>query len=99
MSPEAFLAWERTQAERHHYVRGEVFAMAGVPHVTATSPRASSPSSARGFVAARATCTRQTGAFASTYAAPGAIMSLDAIGATLAVEELYEGAFDLPGDA
>jgi Uma2 family endonuclease len=29
MSPDAFLAWERTQPERHHYVRGEVFAMAG----------------------------------------------------------------------
>jgi Uma2 family endonuclease len=29
MSPEEFLAWERTETERHQYVRGEVFAMAG----------------------------------------------------------------------
>ncbi len=29
MSPEAFLAWEREQRERHDYVGGEVFAMAG----------------------------------------------------------------------
>jgi Uma2 family endonuclease len=29
MSPDAFLAWERDQPERHHYVRGEIFAMAG----------------------------------------------------------------------
>jgi Uma2 family endonuclease len=29
MSPEHFLAWERTETERHQYVRGEVFAMAG----------------------------------------------------------------------
>ena len=29
MSPDEFLAWEREQRERHHYVRGEVFAMAG----------------------------------------------------------------------
>lgn len=29
MSPDAFLAWERAQVERHTYVRGEVFAMAG----------------------------------------------------------------------
>jgi Uma2 family endonuclease len=29
MTPDAFLAWERAQKERHHYVRGEVFAMAG----------------------------------------------------------------------
>ena len=29
MTPEAFLAWEREQAERHGYWRGEVFSMAG----------------------------------------------------------------------
>ena len=29
MSPDEFLAWEREQRERHHYVRGEIFAMAG----------------------------------------------------------------------
>jgi len=29
MSPEEFLAWERAGAERHHYVRGELFAMSG----------------------------------------------------------------------
>jgi len=29
MDPEAFLAWERGQAERHTYLRGDVFAMAG----------------------------------------------------------------------
>lgn len=29
MTPDEFLAWEREQPERHHYVRGEVFAMAG----------------------------------------------------------------------
>ena len=29
MSPEDFLAWERAQPDRHQYVRGEVFAMAG----------------------------------------------------------------------
>lgn len=29
MSPDEFLAWERTQVERHAYIRGEVFAMAG----------------------------------------------------------------------
>jgi Uma2 family endonuclease len=29
MSAEEFLAWERTETERHQYVRGEVFAMAG----------------------------------------------------------------------
>ena len=29
MSPEAFLAWERQQAERHVYLHGQVFAMAG----------------------------------------------------------------------
>jgi Uma2 family endonuclease len=28
-SPAEFLAWEREQAERHEYFRGEVFAMAG----------------------------------------------------------------------
>lgn len=28
-TPEEFLAWEREQPERHHYMRGEVFAMAG----------------------------------------------------------------------
>jgi Uma2 family endonuclease len=29
MDPQAFLAWERGQSERHVYFRGEVFAMAG----------------------------------------------------------------------
>jgi Uma2 family endonuclease len=29
MSPDDFLAWEREQQERHVYLRGEVFAMAG----------------------------------------------------------------------
>lgn len=29
MTPDAFLVWERGQAERHVYVRGEVYAMAG----------------------------------------------------------------------
>ncbi len=29
LTPDEFLAWERTQSERFHYVRGEVFAMAG----------------------------------------------------------------------
>jgi Uma2 family endonuclease len=29
MSPDEFLAWEREQSERHVYIRGEVFAMAG----------------------------------------------------------------------
>lgn len=29
LDPEDFLAWERVQAERHHYVHGEIFAMAG----------------------------------------------------------------------
>jgi Uma2 family endonuclease len=29
VEPEEFLAWERLQPERHFYVRGEVFAMAG----------------------------------------------------------------------
>lgn len=29
MTPDAFLAWERGQTERHVYVRGEVYAMAG----------------------------------------------------------------------
>ena len=29
MTPDAFLAWEPLQIERHHFVRGEVFAMAG----------------------------------------------------------------------
>ncbi len=29
LEPEEFLAWERLQAERHHYVHGEIFAMAG----------------------------------------------------------------------
>jgi Uma2 family endonuclease len=29
MSPAAYLAWEREQRERHHYVRGEIFAVAG----------------------------------------------------------------------
>ncbi len=29
MSPDEFLAWERGQATRHVYLRGEVFAMAG----------------------------------------------------------------------
>jgi Uma2 family endonuclease len=29
MSPDEFLAWDREQRERHHYVRGEIFAMAG----------------------------------------------------------------------
>jgi len=29
LSPEEFLAWERDQAERHVYARGDVFAMAG----------------------------------------------------------------------
>ncbi len=38
MSGEAFLAWEAVQAERHDFVAGEVFAMAGAEdrHVTAT---------------------------------------------------------------
>lgn len=29
LTPDEFLAWEREQNERHHYVGGEVFAMAG----------------------------------------------------------------------
>jgi Uma2 family endonuclease len=29
LSPDEFLAWERTQAGRHHYAGGEIFAMAG----------------------------------------------------------------------
>jgi Uma2 family endonuclease len=29
LGPDEFLAWERLQSERHHYVHGEVFAMAG----------------------------------------------------------------------
>lgn len=29
--PDAFLAWDRQQPERHTYLRGEVFAMAGGP--------------------------------------------------------------------
>ena len=29
LGPDAFLAWERLQAERYHYVHGDVFAMAG----------------------------------------------------------------------
>jgi Uma2 family endonuclease len=29
MTPEEFLAWERTQPEKHQFVAGEVFAMAG----------------------------------------------------------------------
>jgi Uma2 family endonuclease len=29
MTAAEYLAWEREQTERHHYVRGEVFAMAG----------------------------------------------------------------------
>ena len=29
MTPEAFLAWERDQSERHLYFRGQIFAMAG----------------------------------------------------------------------
>lgn len=29
LDPEDFLAWERVQAERHHYVHGEICAMAG----------------------------------------------------------------------
>ena len=29
LDPDEFLAWERLQAERHHYVHGDVFAMAG----------------------------------------------------------------------
>ena len=29
LNPEAFLSWERVQRDRHHYVRGEVFAMSG----------------------------------------------------------------------
>jgi Uma2 family endonuclease len=29
MTPVEYLAWERDQTERHHYLRGEVFAMAG----------------------------------------------------------------------
>jgi Uma2 family endonuclease len=29
MSAAEYLAWEREQAERHHYLRGEIFAMAG----------------------------------------------------------------------
>jgi Uma2 family endonuclease len=29
LTPEAFLAWEREQKEKHFYVAGEVFAMAG----------------------------------------------------------------------
>ncbi|MGH7294193.1 MAG: Uma2 family endonuclease [Polyangiaceae bacterium] len=29
MAPDAFLAWERAQTERHLYFRGDVFAMAG----------------------------------------------------------------------
>jgi Uma2 family endonuclease len=29
MTPEEYLAWERTQPEKHAYYRGEVFAMAG----------------------------------------------------------------------
>jgi Uma2 family endonuclease len=38
MTPEEFLAWEATQLERHDFVNGEVFAMAGAEdrHVTAT---------------------------------------------------------------
>jgi Uma2 family endonuclease len=29
MSAAEYLAWEREQSERHHYLRGEIFAMAG----------------------------------------------------------------------
>jgi Uma2 family endonuclease len=29
LTPDEFLAWEREQSERHHYVGGQVFAMAG----------------------------------------------------------------------
>jgi Uma2 family endonuclease len=29
MTPDAFLAWERAQLERHHYVHGEIYAMSG----------------------------------------------------------------------
>jgi Uma2 family endonuclease len=29
MTPNEFLAWEREQRERHHYIRGEIFAMSG----------------------------------------------------------------------
>jgi Uma2 family endonuclease len=29
VAPDDFLAWEREQSERHHYVHGEIFAMAG----------------------------------------------------------------------
>ena len=29
MTPDAFLAWEREQPERHHYVGGEIFDMSG----------------------------------------------------------------------
>jgi Uma2 family endonuclease len=29
MAPAEYLAWEREQSERHHYLRGEIFAMAG----------------------------------------------------------------------
>jgi Uma2 family endonuclease len=29
MAPDEFLAWERAQADRHSYFRGEIFAMAG----------------------------------------------------------------------
>lgn len=38
MTAEEFLAWEATQAERHDFVNGEVFAMAGAEdrHVTAS---------------------------------------------------------------
>ena len=31
-SPEAYLAWEAEQPEKHEYVDGEVFAMAGVSY-------------------------------------------------------------------
>jgi Uma2 family endonuclease len=183
MSPEAFLAWERAQAERHHYVRGEVFAMAGgSPRHSYLAARviAALSQSLRGslcdvhtsdlrlglpgdeFVYADAAVVcrpvalrpgtndvvvnpavvvevlsksteaydrgdkqagylalpsvrhfvlvsqresrvevytrRDDGSFRFQVCETAALASLEGIGVTLSVDELYEGAFDLPGD-
>ena len=39
LTPDDYLAWENTQAEKHEYVNGEVFAMVGARHEVAPGIR------------------------------------------------------------
>lgn len=88
MSPGEYLAWERQQGEKHQYLAGEVFATAG------GSPRHNRLANR---VAARLEAAFADGSWTHRVALAGEQIELTS-GAILVVDEIYAGAFELPGD-